>query len=605
MSEIDDIARRVDALRRRHAERDRHALQVRAVRHGRFDEVAPDLFSDEWPAPIVANRISVMAAHAAAALSPLPGITCQSITSTSDRAREFADRRTKIANHYVRRSRMQAQMQSGADQFYTYGLLVTSVDPDPVDRFPSPYVEDSIGCYPVWDRRGRTIAMAQVFTRPVIELCAEYPEHEGALLRALKRDAFHKLDPGDTVEVVKWNDAKRIAMYLPKHGNLTLVDMPNPLGRCTYVATQKPGLDKEIRGSFDDLIWVQLALHAMQTYTLSAAAQAVEAPIAVPTDVVDVEVGPGAVIRSNTPEQIRRVNLDVPTSAFAASQYLAQEIEYGAIMPEALGGSIDASVVTGKGVQQLMAGYSQQIANCQQSLVGHFEQVIELCFAMDEKFWPDEDKSIQGVADATPYKLTYRPARDIAGDYSVEVQYGGIAGLDPNRGLVYLLQTLGGDIVSKDYVRRHLPSDINPKDEENKITIEKLRASLMEGMSAWVQSIPALAANGQDPAPIVAGTLTALELVQKGRPIEEALRKVFPEPEPEPQPAPGEPGAPGEGGASGFGPEGLPSGLTPGVASRGPGARPDLAMMFAGTNANGSANLQAGVSRYLPAGGGA
>lgn len=595
------IAARVSVLRRKWNARDRRAAEVRAVRHGDFDAVAPDLFSDEWPRPIVANRIDVMARHAAAALAPLPIFSCSAITSKTDAARAFADKRTKIVNHYIRRSRVQAQMQQGADQFYTYGLLVTSVEPDIEGKFPHIYIEDSIGFYPVWDRHGRTVEVARVFRRNVLELCAEFPESEREI-----HIAFPNLSYDTEVEVTKYVNGDRILMYVQGQRLVALMDAKNPLGKCTYVATRKPGLDDEIHGTFDDLIYVQLALHAMQTFTLSAAQQAVEAPLAAPNDVIDVPTGPGAIIRSNSPEQIRRVNLEVPASSFTASQYLSHEIEYGAITPEALGGSIDASVVTGKGVQQLMAGYSQQIAMCQESLVGHFEQVAELCLAMDEKFWPKDEKSIQGMVDSTPYKLTYIAGKDISGDHSVQVQYGGVAGLDPNRGLVFLLQALGGDLVSKDYVRRHLPSDINPLDEEAKITVEKLRGSLLEGLSGWAQSLPALAANGQDPSPIVQGVVQALIAVQKGKSLEDALAKVFPPPEPVPQAADPMAAAAGgaEGGVDGFTPQGLPNGLTPGIQSRGQGARPDMAMLFAGTNANGSANMQSGVSRYLPAGGG-
>jgi hypothetical protein len=175
-----------------------------------------------------------------------------------------------------------------------------------------------------------------------------------------------------------------------------------------------------------------------------------------------------------------------------------------------------------------------------------------------------------------------------------------------------LLQALGGDLVSKDYVRRHLPSDINPKDEEAKINVEKLRGSLLEGLSGWVQSLPALAAQGQDPSPIIQGVVSALRDVQKGKSLEDALTKVFPAPPPpEPAPAapegappgmPGMPGAPDPGAA--FDQQGIPNDLTAGIQSRGPNARPDMSLLFAGTNSNGSPNLQSGVSRFLPAGGG-
>ena len=596
---IRDVVSRVKALRDLHRLRDVRAAEVRAVRHGDFDKVAPDLFSDEWPRPIVANRIDVFARHAAAALSPLPTFTCQSVTAQSDAAREFADRRTKIANHYVTRSRLQAQMQTGADQFYTYGLLVTSVEPNLEEKFPDIFIEDSIGFYPVWDRMGRTREVARVFTLPAVQLQAQYPDLakkiENRLHLAFRGNDFK-------TEVVKYVSDKRIVVYLADAPDVVLVDAPNELGRCTYVCTQRPGLDGEIHGSFDDLIWVQLGLHAMQSFTLSAAAQAVNAPIAAPNDVHEVNVGPGEIIRTSDPGNVRRVSLDVPTGAWAANADLKNELEYGAIVPEALGGSIDASVVTGKGVQQLMAGYSQQVANAQLSLVYHMQQVVELCFEMDEKFWPNERKAIQGHAEGTPYQLTYRPSKDIKGDYTVEAQYGGIAGLDPNRGLVFMLQAQAAGLVSNDYVRRRLPSDINPSEEESKILVEQLRGSLVQGLSAYVQSMPQMAAEGQDPSEVIARTAAAVKKAQKGEKLEDILSELFPVPEPDQalvDAGVAEP--PDEGGGDGLSPSGMPPGLRPGLATAGPGGRPPMEMLFSGLTASGQPNLQAGVSRMDPA----
>lgn len=600
MADIDDIRRihqRVEALKRKHLERDFHAAKVRAVRHGQFDHVAPDLFSDEWPAPIVANRIDTFAQHASAALSPMPIISCSSVTSKSDAAREFADKRTKIANHYFKRSRVQAQMQQGADQFYTYGLIVASVEPDFREQFPDILIEDSIGYYPVWDRMGRTVETARIFTKSLVEVMAEYPDYAGRL-RA-KFEVGGQFNPDKEVDLVKYDDGKRVVIYVYDDPECVLMDIKNPLGRPLTVAVRSPGLDDDIRGKFDDLIWVQLALHAMQTYTLSAAAQAVQAPIVAPNDVTDIEVGPGAVIRTNDPAGVRRLSLDVPPSAWAAQDYLAKELEFGAIVPEALGGSIDASVVTGKGVQQLMAGYSQQIANGQAALVGFFEQITSLAFQMDEVFWPNVSKKIEGHAQGTPYSLTYRPSRDIRGDYTAEVQYGGIAGLDPNRGLVFLLQAQGAGLVSNDYVRRHLPTNMNPAEEETKIQVEQVRNSLIQGLSAYIQNIPNMEANGQDPSQVLLKAAALVKSLEKGEGIEDALLEMFPPPPPPDPAAAQDPMAAlmgGEGGGMGGGP-----GLAPGLATEGPGGRPPLEMLFAGLNSSGSANLQAGVSRMNPA----
>jgi len=591
------LCERRDALKVRFLARDRRAAEVRAVRHGNFDMIAPDAFSEDWPRPIVANMIDTYARHASAALSPLPQVSCQSASMKSDAAKSFAEKRTRIANHYFKRSRMRVQMQQGADQFYTYGLIVAQVAPDFREQFPDVYVKDSIGVYPVWDGKGRTVEVLHEFDRYVIELAAEYPALKQDLLnRSL---GIHGQGATRSVRVAVHDDGKFITMFCPDLGGLVLSRMANPLGRCTYVAVKKPGLDAEIHGTFDDLIWVQIARHALQMLVLQGADEAINAPIAVPQDVTDVPTGPGAVIRSNSPQAIGRVNLDVPAEAWRATDHLKSEMQVGAITPEALGGSIDASVVTGRGVQELMAGYSQQVAMCQEALVGFYEQLLDLCFDMDEKLWPDVEKTINGVSEGAPYRLKYTPSKDVDGDRTVDVTYGGVQGLDPNRALIYLLQLQGGGLVSKAYVRRNTSNDINSAEEESQITLEAVRDALIQGLSATGQSMAGMIAQGQDPAELLAKLAEAAKQVQKGKPIEDIVSGLFPPPEPV-EPAPGSPesaGAPGPGGPAfdAFAPQ-------PGAdATAGPGGRPSLQQLFAGIGNGGQAQLSGGISRMGPA----
>jgi len=600
------LGQRVEAIKARYQARDVRARQVRAVRHGDFDQVSAGIFNDEWPRPIVANMIDVLARHAAAAFSPLPTVTCSSGTMGTDVARQRADKRTKIANGYLAASDVRSQMQTGADQFNTYGILVACVEPDWSRKIPGIYYEDSISVYPVWDRQGNTVEVVRLFDRTEIELVAEYPNLEGKLRGMGFRS--RGANSSDKIEVAKYVSATRIVYFLPKNGNLVLQDIVNPLGRCTYVCTKKPSLDAEIHGSFDDLIYVQLARHVFQMYALEAADQAVNAPIAVPADVLDIPMGPNAIIKSQNPQGIGRVHLEVPQGVWAAAESLKQEIQYGAISPQALGGSVDASVVTGRGVQELMAGYSQQVSMGQQTLVRHFEQVIDLCFDMDETLWPNETKDTRGMTDGSHYRLTYMPSKDIDGDYSSEIVYGGVAGMDPNRGLVFLLQTLGGGIVSKEYVRRTLQADINPSGEEQQIALEEVRSALLQGVAAYMQSIPAVIAQGGDPSTVIMNGLAITEALQKNQSLESVLGDLF-KPPPPPPPAPDQSGQPG--GMEGMVPPDVAAqagaggtalaGVNPNVATQGPGGKPDLATMFAGMSAAGKPNLSASVSRQRPA----
>lgn len=607
MADLGWVVQRVEALKARHAKRMQRVAEVAAVRRGDWAEVAGEMFSDEIPRPIVSNQIDILARHAQAALSPLPVITAQTSTSSSDAARKRADKRTKIAASYVRRGRLEHQMQQGADQFYTYGLVVgmAEVTKDGI----VPIIEDSAGIYPVWDRLGRTVAIARVFRKPLVDIIAEFPEHEQALLGASTSRTGQSYT--GSIEVTKYEDANSIVMYVTMPvgsrvpGQMTLLNEKNPIGKCRYVAVKRPSLDDEIRGAFDDLIFVQLAKHLMQTYMLSATEQAVNAPFAVPSDVQELVFGPNEVVRSDAPEKIRRVSSEVPAAAWAAVDYLKKEIDAGAISPEALNGSIDASVVTGKGVQQLMAGYSQQIAMAQDTLVGFYEQLFCLCFEMDQKVFPDVERNINGTHEGQAYDITYVASKDIAGDYSIHVAYGGVAGLDPNRSLVLLLQAQTAGLISRDYARRNLPvSDMDPAEEETKVAVEALRGSLIAGVSGLPQLMPQIVAQGGDPLMFIMGAASAIDQIQKGLPVEEAIPKAFTPkaPPPAPAPSPEEQAAQAAGGAGG-GATLDQAGLSPNnaLAARGPNAKEDMAMMFAGMSANGNPNLSGGVSRMVPA----
>jgi hypothetical protein len=158
----------------------------------------------------------------------------------------------------------------------------------------------------------------------------------------------------EKVEVVKYVNDRRIVLYLPRMGNYPLVDVVNPLGECYYVCARRPSLDNEIRGAYDDVVWIQLARHRMQMLAMEGTEKAIRAPLVVTPDVGDVPLGPDAVITAqNGVQSVGRARLDIPPVAFSAIDQLRQEQQLGAMSPEGRSGITDASVITGKGLQQL------------------------------------------------------------------------------------------------------------------------------------------------------------------------------------------------------------------------------------------------------------
>jgi hypothetical protein len=93
-----------------------------------------------------------------------------------------------------------------------------------------------------------------------------------------------------------------------------------------------------------------------------------------------------------------------------------------------------------------MGAFDTQVKSFQAITANALRKVIEICFEVDEKCFKKE-KTIRGVDAGAPYAITYLPAKDINGDYSVEVSYGMLAGLNPAQALVFMLQAAQSDLV--------------------------------------------------------------------------------------------------------------------------------------------------------------
>jgi len=573
MVDINAIARKVDALKARNSSRDARMQDVLAIRKGQMADIYPDLFPEGLDKTMVANFVDVAARDLAEVLAPLPSFNCSTTNVTNDRARIFADKRSMIANNYVYHSRLQSQMYWGADWYFTYGFLPIIVEPDFDADLPRIRVEDPMGAYPEFYRFGRCVSYAKRYYKTLGELAAEYPELSYQLLG---REGFNQ-DTSSFIEMIRYTDKEITVLYLPTRGNLILNEATNPLGKMLVSVARRPGVDEESRGQFDDVIYVQLARARFANLAMEAAEKAVQAPLVVPTDVMDMPMGPDAIIRTATPQAVGRVRLDVPAAAFQEQAALQSELRLGARYPEGRTGTIDASIITGQGVQALLGAFDSQIKAGQTILAESFEDVIKLCFEMDSVLF-DKEKSVKGVAQGTPYELKYKPSKDIKGDTSIEVRYGLMAGLDPSRALIFSLQALGADLVSKDFIRRELPWSVNVSMEEQRIEIEKMRDNLSAAITATAQSIPAMAAQGQDPSPLIQKIADVIERRRKGDTIEAAALAVFEPQQMQPEMTPPGQQAPVEQAPPSPAAPGQPAG---GVPQMGGGA-PDLASILAG-----------------------
>jgi hypothetical protein len=528
-----EIAAKVARLTTRYAARDQRMRDVLSVRQGDISKVYPAMFSEEYPKPLVANFIDVAARDLAEAMAPLPSFNCAASNMVSDSQRKAADTRTRIANYYVSSSELQLQMYSGADWFNTYGLLPGIVEMDYQNNQPRIRLLNPFGTYPEIDRFGQCISITQVLQMDAQTLAMQYPEFADQIM---PRNSFQTGSP--YLEVVRYHDADQDVMMIPQRQNLVLSKTPNILGKCMARVATRFSLDGEARGQFDDVLAVQLARARFAVLQIQAAEKSIQAPIAIPQDVQELALGPDSIMRSSNPQAIRRVPLELPNGVFTESGVLERELRVGSRYPEVRSGNIDASVVTGRGVQALQAGFDTQIKSAQAQFARMLTELVGICFEVDEKVYGSQQKTIRGVDDGTPYVLKYIPSRDIKGDYAVDVRYGIMSGMDPNRAVIALLQMRSDKLVSRDYARRELPIDINVTQEEQRIDIEEMRDSLRVAIAQYAQAIPQMASAGQDPSQIIQRIASVITGRQKGLQLESIVEKAFApveQPAPEPQ----------------------------------------------------------------------
>ena len=585
---MEQVVARVDALRYRNSERDARNLDVLAVRKGKIAEVYPDFFPDGVDANVVANFIDIVARDLSEVMAPLPAVNCSAANQVSDRARSFADKRTRIASNYFQHSDLAVQMYSGADWYITYGFVPFMIELDDETKLPRIRIENPIGAYPEFDRYGRCVAFAKRYMLTLGELVTQFPEYERELLGGYG----YKQDLNHQVEMIRYYDKDESLIYIPSKQNLVLSRAKNPLGKMMVIVARKPSIDGELRGQFDDILGIQLLRNRFALLAMEAAEKSVQAPIVLPQDVQELQLGGDAVIRTSNPAGVRRVELNLPQGAFTEQTLLNQELRVGARYPEGRTGNVNASIVTGQGVQALMGAFDTQVKSAQAIFAAALRDVISLCFEIDEKIYPEE-KTIRGVDSGSPYEVVYKPTKDIKQDYSADVRYGMLAGLNPAQGLIFMLQALGGKLISRDMAMRELPFTVNVTQELEKIEIEDMRSALLGSLTAYTQAIPQMATQGQDASDVVRKIAAVIKARQKGQALEDAIEATF-APQQQPVPPAGTPQAVEQPSPA---PVGAPAGgATPELP---PQAPPDIMSLLSGISGSGKPSASVRSTRRI------
>lgn len=568
--DCEDAVKLVERLESAASERDDRNQDILAIRSGDYERFG-DVLPEDFPKPLIANLIDTASRDMAESMSQMPTFTCGSVTTTNQAQRKRDEKRSQIVSGYFQVSNMDTELISGADRHNSFGFMYYVVEPMFGDiQSPVIRVGNIPTTYYTRDGLGRVKTLAEVYSASADVLAAKFEQYADVIKAQKKQE----------LSVIHWYDEHCSALIL-RDESIPLVVVPNPIKRTPAYVVERPRITADTHGQFDDVIGVQIARAMIANYTLEAIDQAVNAPLQVPNDVQRMELGPLEAIQ--TDGTIQRVRMGVEPSLFPEQSVLSLEQMQGSRYPTGRSGSIDASIITGQGVDALNGVFQTQIQTFHRLNAIAQREIASMCFEMDEAIWPNAQKSIRLHDSGSSHEVTYTPSSDIAGDYTVDVSYGAVAGLDPNRALIFLLQGLAAKVLSKDTVMKHLPVDINPEAEQLKIDLEMMHESLAAAISTLPQMLPAMQAQGQDPREVIQQFTDLFDERSKGRTLEEAAKKVL---IPKEQAAPAAPAA-------------APPGAPPGAAGpQDPASQ--LLSTLSGMTASGRPNLQANVVRQQP-----
>ena len=597
----DEVAHRVESLRRINHDRDNRNRNVEQVRNGDVRTVLPGFFPDYWPQQIIANHIDVVARDLAEQIGKMPTLTCTAAVNVSNLQKKFSNKRTKIAHKYAAVSELKIKLVEAADWLITYGWVPFIVEPDFKHETPRIRPENPLNAYPELDIMGNCVSYAKVHQEPAQVLAARYPEFRNQL--------FGSTDPRDHIRnaeqilsLVRYVDADQMLVYVPERANLVISQNPNPLGKCPVVTATRSKFDEQVRGAMDDVLWVQLAKARMALFNMEAVEKAIQAPMAIPKDVRKLSFGPDAVIQTDSPEGVRRVGMEYPPQVLQMMENYEQDLMLGSRYPGTRAGASPGSIVTGQGVDALEGGFDSQTMTYQTLLGYALKKAIGLCFRMDELLWKGSKKELRVMVNGSLFEETYTPSKDIAGIHEVEVTYGFAAGMDPNRALVFLLQMMSANLVDRDFVLQQMPFDLDTLQTLQRVDIEKLEDALKQGIFSMVTSMGVMAEQGQDPTQLLQSVAKIIDARQKGKTLTEAVLSSFQQQQAaqqaQQQAAQAGPQAP----------EGAGPGQPPGGPGGPPGAQPPggggqgLMQMLAGLTGGGQPNMQANVKTQTPIG---
>jgi hypothetical protein len=475
--EYDNVVRLKDELGRTYQERHFDFKQLRKFWHGRYwDNVdssahgVGQLFkdlrggSDVGPElKLVHNVLQEVCVKYQTYLAPLPMIRVPTDNPESTQARAKATLKERVLYGLWAEGDMASVFRDLGWFLPLFGQAYIGAFPDFDNNVIRPILRSPENAFPIpsFDPSGTS---GVIFSWKVREstLKRDFPNYNAEEANPRKGRFKRGQDPDPEIELMEFCDGTEWRRW---GGQQELNGVQHDYGFCMFEPVKFINVPGEVwgHGAVEQAVSMVEMGNALGSLIFEAALQNVYPPMVVvnPTKVgEEIPTGAGAVIAVNEGGSVSY--LSSPNGGLLASSQLLREneriIKQSTGVNDANFGNVDASVITGKGVNALEgAGMGGMIEMVQGSLGGAIVNWNNHALFMLKRQFAEDTIYLQGVrprsiADMKPqeFNVTVK-GKQITGSFRNEVTFSPLIGQDAK--LVMSLQMIGAGLASKQYGR--------------------------------------------------------------------------------------------------------------------------------------------------------
>jgi hypothetical protein len=388
------------------------------------------------------------------------------------------------------------------------GRAVAIVEPDFEEGMPRLSLRDPRTCYP---------GIKESLGNQIIELDDLIFKYELSRPEAIRRGLATSGgtdDEKDNVTIIEFIDKTK--WCIASEDGPTHVAYHN-LGKVPgWVFQLFSPNSKQGKSMFKDQVSLMVAVSRLITAKMAFADRLLHPIMWAKGHEGEVEIGPYVINKLGPQGEMGQLNPPIQMQVDQDIQLLTQFSRVLNRNTEVRQGEVQAKgqYVSAKTLETLAEAIDSAIQGLWDVISPGMEKLLEVCFIMDEMYWPDEEKSIQGFVKGSGFMDQYTPTEDIDGMHRLAVDYG--FGLGGYQGFLMHVQAKEAGLMSRRRAMEAMPgqSDVD----------EALREMEIEAMDdAGLALFASQAASGQ--LDMVLWAQLRNEMAEKGSPLHEVITK--------------------------------------------------------------------------------